>query len=364
MTRPMPSVSRCRGRFSRRSWRLVLARIVLSLALFFSMRQSDSAADEPADSVRPVSAGASQPGILKIDGMFDDWADVPSQTDPAEDTHSTRKDVEAIEPRQRDNPDCDLLEFKLTHDAENLYAYFRARGRIGRTQKETEEHKQAMKKREEEGEGRRRFGRRFRRWEEEAGQSGRYYVILTIDVDQNDETGYWLHEGGYYPSSRGYDVNAELEWFDGEFNTGHYLNHGAKNEVELEAALLEQTGGQFVADKDGPYPAGTLTVLPGTYKYYTQWVYHEDDSLTLVRDKGPSVAGIVQFALSEDGRELEVKFPFKGFLKDKTGQPIIGLGRTIDVSFSLESSGELAPSRGFASDTGAPIEKYVLTPVP
>ena len=33
---------------------------------------------------------------------------------------------------------------------------------------------------------------------------------------------------------------------------------------------------------------------------------------------------IVQFALSEDGRELEVKFPFKGFLKDKTGQPIIG----------------------------------------
>ena len=343
------------------------ARVGVIAGLILTLGQPGFAFEEPADAARlvveSISASIARPRVITIDGSFEDWADVPAHLDPADDAHDTRKREEPIDPWPRDNPDCDLLEFKLTHDAENLYAYFRARGQIGRTQQETDEHKQAMKKREEEGGGRgRRFGRRFRRWRDESGQPGRYYAILTIDVDQDDETGYWLHEGGYYPTSSGYDVNAELEWFNGAFNTGHYLNHGASDEDELEIALLEQTKGELVADKDGPYPAGVLTVLPGTYKYYTQWVYHEDDTLTLVRDKGPTIPGIVRYALSEDGHELEVKFPFKGFLKDQSGQPIIGLGRTIDVSFSLESSGELAPSRGFASDTGEPIERYVLTP--
>ena len=51
-------------------------------------------------------------------------------------------------------------------------------------------------------------------------------MIVTIDIDDNEETGYWLHEGGYYPTSRGYDVNGEIEWFNGKVNCGAYLNHG------------------------------------------------------------------------------------------------------------------------------------------
>jgi hypothetical protein len=49
-------------------------------------------------------------------------------------------------------------------------------------------------------------------------------------------------------------------------------------------------------------------------------------------------------------------------LKDERGVPVIAPGRTLDLSFSLEASGELAPGREWASDTGEPIEKYVLTP--
>ncbi len=92
----------------------------------------------------------------------------------------------------------------------------------------------------------------------------------------NDETGYWLHEGGYYPTSRGYDVNAEIEFFDGQLNTACYLNHGARDAAELRQAFLDQSSDKYRAGHDGPYPAGFLRLLPGTYKQYTQWVPHAD----------------------------------------------------------------------------------------
>jgi hypothetical protein len=38
----------------------------------------------------------------------------------------------------------------------------------------------------------------------------------------------------------------------------------------------------------------------------------------------------------------------------------MALGKTIDVSFSLEASGELAPGDDWASDTADPIVGYYL----
>lgn len=185
---------------------------------------------------------------------------------------------------------------------------------------------------------------------------------MTIDVDDNDDTGYWLHEGGYYPTTRGYDVNAEIEFFDGEFNTACYLNHGAVDARELHQAFLDQSTGKYRAGHDGPYAAGFMRVLPGTYKQYTQWVPHEDGTLTFVRDKGPVVKGIARAAVSREGDRLEASFPLKGFLKDENGRAIIAPGRKLDLSFSLEASGELAPAGKWASDTATPIQGYLVTP--
>jgi hypothetical protein len=140
------------------------------------------------------------------------------------------------------------------------------------------------------------------------------------------------------------------------------LNHGAKDAAELKQAFLDQSAGKYREGHDGPYPAGFMRVLPGKYKQYTQWVYHEDDRITFVRDKGPVVPGIGKAAISQDGHILEVCFPFKGFLVDEKKRPIIELGEKIDISFSLEASGELAPGGDWASDTGEPIQGYVLTP--
>ncbi len=285
-----------------------------------------------------VVAGAPVQQIV-VDGSFADWNAVPSYFDPLNDQHDTDHSGQFDAPTYVNHPDVDLLEYKFAHDEQNLYAYFRARGQIGATQQQS------------------------------AGRAGRYYVIVTIDVDNSDTTGYWLHEGGYYPTSRGYDMNMELEFYDGAFNTGHYLSHDALTQQELTQDFLNLTSGQWTQNNDGPYTPGFVQPAPGNYDNYTQWVYQANDTLTIVRDKGPVVPGIVSYALSPDGHELEMCAPFKGFLKDTGNNPNMALGKTLDVSFSLEASGELFAPPGsngtWASDTGAPIVSYSLgSPVP
>lgn len=282
-----------------------------------------------AQATKPV---AQKPRIV-IDGRFEDWANLPSHTDPVGDTHDTAHNERADKPDHVEHPDADLVEYKVSHDSENLYFFFRSRGQIARSQKG-----------------------------EQGKQAGRYYVIVAIDVDQNDETGYWIHEGGYYPTTRGYDVNAEIEFYDGEFNTACYLNHGARDAAELHQAFLDQSSGKYRPGFDGPYPAGFMRLLPGTYKQYTQWVPHTDGTLTFVRDKGPIVKGIAHAAVASEGDRLEACFPLKGFLKDQNGRPIVAPGQKLDLSFSLEASGELVPSGHWASDTGEPVQGYVLDP--
>jgi hypothetical protein len=304
---------------------------VLKSALFVSVLVCNGAA-----------AWAAPRHSIHVDGNFSDWAVIPSRHDPASgpgvlhhgipDTHDTDHSGPGEIPAYVSHPDIDLVEFKLTHDHENLYAYFRATGGIGRTASN-------------------------------GSQRGRYYVIVTIDVDDDDATGYPLHEGGYYPTSTGYDMNMEVEFYNGTFNTGHYLNHGARNQAELDAAIQDQTN-------------GVVRVLPGTYDYYSQWVWFDppgvgqyrlpapDDaaSITFVADRGPVYLGNIRIALSPDGHQAEMVAPFRGFMRTPSGEPIMSLGKTIDVSFSLEASGELAPDREWSSDTGDPIENYFLSP--
>jgi hypothetical protein len=91
-------------------------------------------------------------------------------------------------------------------------------------------------------------------------------------------------------------------------------------------------------------------------------------SITFVSDGGPVVQGVIHVALSPDGHQMEMVAPFRGFMKDPGGNPIVALGRTIDVSFSLEASGELQPGAVgngiWASDTAAAISGYYLASAP
>lgn len=278
-----------------------------------------------------TSLNAEPPRAIAIDGKFDDWKDVRVYKDPPNNTHDTERKNKDDKPAAVDHADADLLEFKFSHDAVNLFAYFKSRGVIGRTQSSANGKK-----------------------------PGRYYAILAIDVDDDEKTGYWLHEGGFYPTSRGYDLNAEIEFFDNRVNTGHYINHACLDAKELDQAFLDQSSGQYKKDKAGPYKAGHVRLGPGTYKHYTEWVYHANDTITFVRDQGPQTPGIIKGALSPDGHELEMVVPMKGFLVDAKNQPIVKLGQKINISFSLEASGELAKDGKWASNTAEPIRGYVL----
>jgi len=288
-----------------------------------------------------IAAYGAVPHPIVVDGSFSDWSTVPSYFDPLNDE---TLDWHGVPPaplaENPDHPDIDILEYKFTHDQHNLYAYIRSRGVIGNTQREADGN----------------------------GRAGRFYVIVTIDVDNDNTTGYELSEGGYYPSSNGYDMNMEIEFYDGAFNTGHYINHGALTEAELPALEAQQN-------------QGIVDVRPGTYDNYTQWVMfgdstsgdhdlHDGTSITHVSDKGPVYQGLISGALSPDAHQLEMVAPFVGFMSypgaqpGQRGDPIMALGRTIDISFSLEASGELTTPPGdngeWASDTAAPIVGYYL----
>ena len=184
---------------------------------------------------------------------------------------------------------------------------------------------------------------------------------MLIDIDRNDDTGFWLNEAGYYPASGGYDVLAELEYVGDRFVSGKYSNHGIKTRKLAKLALVEQSKHEYLENNNGPYPAGFLRLGAGRYPHSTAWVYHDNDTLTFIKDGGPRLGGIVTAELSPDGRELEARFPYIGFLKDETGKPILGIGSEVDISFTLEASGELTPRNTWASDTGSVIRNYKLT---
>ena len=188
-----------------------------------------------------ITSGAAP---ITIDGDFSDWTNNPAVlfgTDPINDTHDTDTSGAGNTPAYVNHPDVDLRAFGVTHDDENLYFYFRSEGQIGRTQVADPAQGKA---------------------------AGRYYVIVTMDVDQNDVTGYPLHEGGYYPTTPGYDMNSEIEFYGGTFNTGHYLNHGATDLASLNQAFADQSNDGYVPaqaaqDIQGPFTPGFLRVHTG-----------------------------------------------------------------------------------------------------
>ncbi len=275
---------------------------------------------------------------LTIDGNFDDWQSVTTVIkDSANDEHDTDWWGDGLaQPVPRKYSDIDILEVKFTHDRENLYGYVKAIGVVGRTSNTAD-----------------------------GNRDGRYYYIITIDVDNNDSTGYAIEEGNYWPNSIGYDMNMEVEFYNGSFNTGHYINHEfpdydneEANEAVLEPGMVDLEN-------------HIIRLAPGSYGNYLQYVIFPDTSFVYVSDRGPVIeGGIIEIAVSHDGHEAEMKAPMWGFFWDEYGVPIIQLGDTIDISFSLEGSGELSESAiegghtgnksVWGSDTATPIVAYYL----
>ena len=273
---------------------------------------------------------------ITIDANFDDWLEIPvAVTDSANNVHDTDGYTLGGYPSEWfEYSDVDLLEVKFANDDSTLYGYMKATGHIGRTSSEAAGH----------------------------SKKGRYYFIFTVDVDDNDTTGYPLRQGGYWPDSKGYDMNMEVEFYDGTYNTGHYLNHEYLTKADYEA------------NWENDLAQGIVRLAPGSYDWYSQWVMFEDSSYVVVEDKGPVYQGIITIAVSEDGHEAEMAAPFFGFLKTPEGDNIVDVNRNIIVSASLEASGELSEEAArlgyepgsksvWGSNTAEPFQYYVKSSI-
>ena len=94
----------------------------------------------------------------------------------------------------------------------------------------------------------------------------------------------------------------------------------------ISSIVIDLTNGEYPNNGDGPYTPGFVQPAPGNYGDYTQWVYHDNDTLTLVSDRGPVVPGIISMELSPDGHEIEIRAPLRGFCPS-TGQSEYGAGQ-------------------------------------
>ena len=129
---------------------------------------------------------------ITIDGDFNDWEFLPSYPDPPGDPDNRDDRYNPI--LGLNNPPVDCLEWKFTHDNDNVYAYCRVVGTIGQGQFDD-----------------------------------RYYWMLHMDVDNNLSTGFETYipfptpaeepyTDWYYPGNIGCDYTFEFEFLGGVFS--------------------------------------------------------------------------------------------------------------------------------------------------
>jgi len=68
----------------------------------------------------------------------------------------------------------------------------------------------------------------------------------------------------------------------------------------------------------------------------------------------------MEYAFSSDWTQVEMKAPYRGFLNNITGEPIIQFGMKINVAFILEVSGEYSVPPEWATDGSWPIRGYEI----
>ncbi|UJR17661.1 hypothetical protein I4U23_004557 [Adineta vaga] len=272
---------------------------------------------------------------IKIDGNFDDWANVPSYSDPEDNIDGTIYDVSpwfpsfkfpdchdgdslntSTVPKHIYNPNVNVVEFKVAHDNTSLYIYCRVvdDGVIGKTSVGSSE---------------------FNQHSPSESSAGRYYIMTAVNIDHNATTGCWLHGGGYHPTAPGFDGNIELEFYNGSFNQNYFVDHAANNDNETNYSKEQNKENYFV-------------FRPATHDYFTQYIYwnreptlnetqrclegpyqlpglSKTNYICFTKDKvvGP-FNGAITYARSEKGNELELRAPFQGLLLNShTSQPTL-----------------------------------------
>jgi len=260
----------------------------------------------------PAVANAAKPAAakIKIDGAFDDWRNITGVDDPRGD----------MVPYLEYLPDVDLLEFKVTNDAEHIYLYARVAGQVGRTH----------------------------------SADGRSYFYAYMDVDRNPETGFIpsRDDDCYFGVDIGDDCEVQFEFVDSTLRKTFYgfCGLGGDENILKQVVTLGKSNYGRIDDK-------------GEERANYKGEYILRGGVTeITEDLKLGTSDTIRMALSPDGSEVEIVSTLQGFLKDAKGKPTVQLGQKIDVAIGMETSGSKVPfeKAGWAADNTIAIRGYEL----
>ncbi|MEN8192919.1 MAG: hypothetical protein ABFS12_08885 [Bacteroidota bacterium] len=248
-----------------------------------------------------------KPGSITVDGDFKDWRNISGISDVEGDYVSYLYE----------NPDTDLLEFKLSNDEKYLYLYSRVVGAHGRT-----------------------------------GEKGRYYWYAYIDVDTDPKTGYppTRDDNCYFGIPIGDDSEAQFEFIGNKFIKTFFGFTGIGAEKEVLSGTLE-LGPSFYSSKDRDGNKRD--------KYKIEYVNREG-SRFITHDYTEGTSEDIIIALSPDGSEVEMKVELDGFLKDISGSKLMHLGKKIDIAVGVEGSSDHYGTDTWGADSSPVIYGYEI----
>ncbi len=256
---------------------------------------------------KSVDTSKRNPDSIKIDGDFRDWRNISGISDIKGDFVSYLFE----------NPDTDLLEFKVTNDSKYIYFYSRVAGAHGRT-----------------------------------GEKGRYYWYTYIDVDRNSKTGYppTRDDNCYFGIPIGDDSEAQFEFIGNKFVKTFFGFTGIGAEKEVLSGELKLGPSYYSrTDKNGNQRD----------RYKMEYV-HRENSRFITEDYTEGTSEDIVISLSPDGSEVEVKVEMAGFLKDINGKALIEKGLKIDIAVGVEGSSDHYNSNSWGADSSQIIYGYEI----
>ena len=257
--------------------------------------------------VENVIAGSSKSDKITIDGDFQDWRNIEGVSDIQGDYVTYLYE----------NPDTDLLEFKVTNDDKYIYFYTRVVGAHGRT-----------------------------------GEKGRYYWYTYIDVDTNPLTGYppTRDDNCYFGIPIGDDSEAQFEFIGNKFVKTFFGFTGIGAEEEVLSGKLE-LGPSYYSRKDSN---------GNKRESYKMEYVHRENSRFTTEDYTEGTSEDIIISLSPDGSEVEVRVEMVGFLKDINDNSLIQVGNKIDIAAGVEGSSDNYDSDDWGADSSPIIYGYLI----
>jgi len=244
---------------------------------------------------------------IRIDGDFQDWRNISGISDVQGDYVSYLFE----------NPDTDLLEFKVTNDEKYIYFYTRVAGAHGRT-----------------------------------GEKGRYYWYTYIDVDGNRSTGYppTRDDNCYFGIDIGDDSEAQFEFINNKFVKTFFGFTGVGTEHEVLKGILK-LGPSYYAPKDNNGKKRD---------FYKMEYVNRKGTRHLTEDYTEGTSEDIIIALSPDGSEVEVRVEMAGFLRDSNGNSLIFKGKKIDIAVGVEGSSNYYNAKDWGADSSGVIYNYLI----